>query len=86
MFVIRKIFKDSVEYNLSIGNHYDLVDKERSPEEFNLIDENTYESPDMIYAYIVYAGGSKIEPLYNTQQNYIMNEDGGLFANVSKKK
>lgn len=34
MFTLRKITKTGVEMNFDLGNHYTLITKERSPEEF----------------------------------------------------
>ena len=34
MFALRKITKDGLEMNFSLGDHYTLVTKDRSPKEF----------------------------------------------------
>lgn len=83
MFVLRKVFKDGVESNTCIGNSYIVVDKEKSLEEFNRsFDVFGYDNYDLIYGFISYDEGKEVIPLYNTQKNYIMNGNGGLFANI----
>jgi hypothetical protein len=51
MFALRKITKDGLEMNFSLGDYYSLITKERSPEEFEdkMKDHPNY---DEAYAFI----------------------------------
>jgi hypothetical protein len=51
MFILRKITKTGVEMNFDLGNHYTLITKERSPEEF---EKGVKDHPfyDDIYAFV----------------------------------
>lgn len=94
MFVLRKITGSGIQSNICLNKVYNLIiyhpnvssHKHSNDEEFI----RTLELPefkdlerDKIYGFIIYEEGSKIEPLYKAQKNYIVMSDGNTFANIS---
>ena len=96
MFVLRKFNGKGLESNQSLGDSYHIVYRETQYEEFcrsfkawcgkdHVADGDT-EATDITkrcYALIIHMEGRKIIPLYKTQENYIMTENGRTFANVT---
>lgn len=82
MFTLRKITKDGLEMNFSLGDYYSLITKERSPEEFEdkMKDHPNY---DEAYAFIYWK--DEILPLYKNQYNYIVSENGTTYSNLTYK-
>lgn len=83
MFILRKITKTGVEMNFDLGNHYTLITKERSPEEF---EKGVKDHPfyDDIYAFVGWKE-EEILPLYKNQKNYIVFENGTTYSNLTYK-
>lgn len=67
--------------NFELGSVYSLVLKERAPEEF---DKEMRSNPlyDKIYGFITYHDG-EVLPLYITQKNYIISENGVTYSNLT---
>ncbi len=82
MFALRKITNDGLEMNFSLGDSYTLVIKDRSPKEFEdkMKDHPFY---DKAYAFIYCK--DEILPLYKTQKNYIVSENGTTYSNLTYK-
>lgn len=51
MFALRKITKDGLEMNFSLGDYYSLITKERSPEEF---EDKMKDHPNYDEAYVLF--------------------------------
>lgn len=89
MFILRKITgRDGVQINISLGESYTLVSEIDTKLEFDKTMNEFYkEYPerDKIYGFVTGEGGRGIHPLYNTQQNYIMTENGETFSNITPK-
>lgn len=88
MYTLRKIFQDGTQHNFYLGYSYGYVNKEESPEEFKKLIDELLSSPDdgnrvKIYAFVIPENGSTSFALFKNGANYIMNEKGGTFANVS---
>jgi hypothetical protein len=83
MFTLRKITKTGVEMNFDLGNHYTLITKERSPEEFEEGVKN-YPFYDDTYAFISGKDG-EILYLYKDHKNYIVSENGTTYSNLTYK-
>lgn len=69
--------------NFDLGNHYTLITKERSPEEFEK-GVKDYPFYDDIYAFISWKEG-EILYLYKDQKNYIVSENGTTYSNLTYK-
>ena len=82
MFALRKISSNGGEINFDLGDYYVLITKERSPEEFEdkMKDHPSY---DKTYAYNYCK--DEILPLYKTQKNYIVSENGTTYSNLTYK-
>lgn len=90
MYTLRQITKEGVQANLALGNHYAVVTKHSSPEAFERIYKDAYDSQDMVlekginpdcYAMIQ----SDLQPfifLRNGEDNYIMTDSGKTFAKI----
>lgn len=88
MFVLRQIDSNNRESNVCIGERYNFISKEICPEEFEKLESSFFDKvyePGVVYAFVCFNAGVGILPLFKSQRNYIMNENGGLFANVSSK-
>ena len=88
MFVLRQVDSKNRESNCCIGDKYNFISEEICPEEFKKLENDFFNQvydDGVVYAFICFNDGSGILPLFKTQRNYIMNENGGLFANVSFK-
>lgn len=82
MFALRKITNDGLEMNFSLGDSYTLVTKDRSPKEFEdkMKDHPFYDKANaFIYC------KDEILPLYKTQKNYIVSENGTTYSNLTYK-
>lgn len=89
MFTLRKINGKGMEMNFFLGDEYNIIYKERHPEEFEAFVKTVGLDPDtarQCYGYVTHADGSKHQCLYKKQQNYIMTTDGKTFANVTLKQ
>ena len=83
MFILRKISGNGVEINISLGESYNLINKENHPEEFDrAVEEGLVISDSIIYGYIATNNGG-IYPLSSKQQAYIMTESGKTFDNLT---
>jgi hypothetical protein len=88
MFALRQINREGLESNLSLGNRYNIVHRDRHPERFKEALGNTVTHPDQekVYAILIYDGGTDSYPLYEGQYYYIMTESGRTFDNVTMRK
>lgn len=89
MFILRRITSDNVEINTCLNDDYVLIEKEKSPVEFEetlktLDFENDKDWIADIYGFISYDEGS-IMPLYIKSQYYVMASDGRTFDNITRK-
>lgn len=82
MFTLRKITNDGLEMNFSLGDSYTLVTKERSPKEF---EDKMKDHPFYDKAYALIYCKDEILPLYKTQKNYIVSENGTTYSNLTYK-
>lgn len=83
MYTLRKITEGKLETNINIGNSYVVV-TEQSKEEYdrtNQLFENQY--VDLAYAFISFADGKQVVPLFKNQGNFILTENGILFENLT---
>lgn len=86
MFVLRKITGSGIQSNICLNKVYNYFNTESNPEEVKKtlqLKQFKESESDKIYGFVVYDEGSKIEPLYMAQQNFIMMSDGKTFANIS---
>lgn len=88
MFTLRKIFKDGIQSNTYLGSSYNYIGKEESPTEFERAINTLLDTPndgerEGIYAFVTPEDGSTLYALFKSGSNYIMNEKGKTFANVS---
>lgn len=87
--VLRTTF-NGYEVNIELGPEYHLIDGERCPDEFKKCCEeefgdNIKDYIDKCYAFIFNRNGANSIPLYKGQGNYILNESGGLFKDLTYK-
>lgn len=100
MYTLRRIASTGVEMNHYLGKAYTVVDKEKSPEQFErdyqLLMESTWEmplnhdqprvrEPENVYALVGNEDGSKIFCLYNNQKAYILAPNGSTVSNLTQK-
>lgn len=98
MFILRKITKERLVSNKSLGESYNYICRETNYKEFSDtykilfgeshvadLDENSDSFSVKCYAFIIYNDGKDIDPLYKGQWNYIMTDTGKTFDNVSYK-
>ena len=86
MFILRRILKDGVQINTSLGEDYVLVRRVENKDEFERAVKLWSESDtEDVYALITYDEGQKIMPLYNGGNYYIMSENGSTFDNVTQR-
>lgn len=92
MFVLRKINGSGIQSNICLNKVYNLVnnyDVEQFQRAYSAFTHGATPTDDCseekIYAFIIYDEGSRIEPLYKAQKNFIMMSDGKTFANISYK-
>lgn len=85
MFILRKISGSGVEMNFNLGDSYTLITKEHNKKEFKeMAEKNKAMQDPIIYGFVAYDNG-KLLYLSSQQENYIMTENGGTFANVCLK-
>lgn len=89
MYTLRKIIKNQEECNFNLGDYYSLVEKSKNPERFEIDFEMFFNNQppyteDICYAFITSEKG-KMEPLWESQKNYIMTSEGKTFSNLSLK-
>jgi len=97
MFILRQIAENGTETNSPIGDEYTLIQEITSPEEFEEIFNRVLGRPtnmeksddprgaDKIYGFLEIGYSENTIPLYYTDVNYIMTEEGKTFANVSRR-
>lgn len=86
MFILRRISKDGLEINTSLGSYYVLVYAETNKNEFeDTIKLWSEEDRAGIYAIITYNDGADIMPLYDGSNYYIMTGEGKTFDNITKR-
>jgi hypothetical protein len=95
MYTLRRITKEDLESNTSLGNEYSLINRETNYEKFRetffkvFNEECTADSDNTFakecYGFVVSQVGEKIHPLYKKQWNYIMTESGKTFSNLTYK-
>lgn len=88
--VLRTVFSDNYQVNTDLGGEYHKIDKESCPEKYNecakeCFGENMKDYVDQCYAFIVNRLGSNTIPLYTGHENYILNDKGELFDNLTYK-
>ena len=87
--ILQKKFSDGYEVNTYLGDEFHRVDKESCPEKFNecakeCFGENIKDYIDKVHTFIFHRrGGGKSIPLYIGHDNYILNDWGDLFKNLS---
>lgn len=83
MFILRKVEKDGIEINQTIGEFYFYISKEKSPESFeHHRKHNNFDKSENLYGFIILELGKAL-PLFSVTENYIMTESGKTFANIS---
>jgi hypothetical protein len=88
--ILQTRFKNGYEVNISLGTEYHVVDKERSPDPFaecvkECFGENAKDFVDICYLFIVARNEHGTIALYRGHENYILNDNGGLFNNMTYK-
>ena len=85
MFILRKCSDFTAQENQVLGDYYQLITEKdyKTFEQIHLLHEHEFES-DNVYAFILADG--EVIPLYEDHDNYIVNESGKTFANISKSK
>jgi len=87
--ILRTYNKEKVQSNQYLGNFYQVVDKERSPEAFKEAADVTFGKSlphfeDDLYSLIQIAGTYPI-PLYKGFEYTILNERGEVFDDLTFK-
>ena len=72
MYSLRTISKDGTQSNVVLGNVYDLIIEQISPEAFNKICNDFGHSDSNIYAFVWYKEYQCVQPLFKDQKAYMM--------------
>jgi len=89
MYTLRKVIEGQEECNFNLGNYYSLIEESKFPKHFEQTFEMVFNNcppytDDKCYAFVTSEKG-KVEPLWLSQKNYIMTENGKTFSNLSIK-
>lgn len=102
MFILRVIIKtksgtvgnpdsgktDYLETNQVLGDSYNLIHKDHTPEEFErVLSLPEYKDSGLeehAYAFLTYNNGRDIRPIYRNQDNYIMTGEGKTFSHIKE--
>lgn len=87
MYTLRRVTISNEEINIYLGRSYTVTHKQWSSESFEkdyktLFDAQS-ETHSKCYAFVHYDGN--IQPLYESEGNFIMTENGKTFNNLSYK-
>jgi hypothetical protein len=83
MYTLRKITGSGVEINISLGEGYTFITKERNPNEFKDMMKTLAVDDDCFYGFVTDSKG-EVNLLSNHQKAYIM-EYGHTIDNVSQR-
>lgn len=85
MFILRKTHNaKKIETNIFLGDRYDLVTKECNPEEYEKWSYHLYNQIEpIVYGFIIYDNGAKIQDLCCHYANLIMTDSGNIFSDLT---
>lgn len=97
MYTLRTI-QNNIQTNECLGKSYHLIERHTNYDEFCKafeifhskkhvadLDNESDEFSKQTYAFIIFNNGSDLIPLYKNRRNYIMNESGKTFSNLTFK-
>lgn len=93
--ILRKINSLKLESIINLGDKYTLVYRKYNYKEFSALfkdyfsedcGENNEEGLRKCYAFIEWNEGESKEPLFEDEKNYIMNDGGKTFDNITCRK
>lgn len=89
-FIYRSFDQNNAEFNKVIGSNYRIVKKEISLEEFKIKFKDHFQcdfkenDPDSkCYAFLIYEDGKETIALFSDRRNFIMNDSGKTFSNIT---
>lgn len=80
---VRKQGKDTLENNLVLGGHYNIIRKGLADEEFKRTTLECFKNEidaDKVFAYLIYDNGVGALPMYLSYEYYIMTDKGQTFS------
>lgn len=96
MYTLRKISENSLEFNKCLGKEYSLILFEKSPDQFWTTYDHLFIKSEMdqrpllkegqtpeCYGFIISEHGQEILPLFKSEKNYIVTNNGCTFSNIS---
>lgn len=87
MFTLRVILDDNSEFNTILGSNYSVVRREKTPEQYNILFERVFltkpEEDEKCYGFVISGNAKETIPLFINRCNYIMNENGKTFSNIT---
>jgi len=75
--VLQTTPKNGLESYTVIGDDFQIAHKIYCPEQFERVSKKLEFDPtalEQVFAFLIYAGGSEIKPLYNSQHNAILSD------------
>lgn len=84
MFALRTICPNYPVSNKCLGDEYSVVRIENK-KDFDVLLKSWSlgkDFEDLIFAFVVYNGGSESIPLYTTHQHFICNQNGSTFEKI----
>lgn len=90
MYTLRKITSKKIEFNQNLGESYSVFRKEKNEDAFlkMYVDFFQLEGQEKIevggcYAFVISEDAKETYPLFKEEQNYIVNNDGKTFSNLT---
>lgn len=87
MFTLRVVLSDKSEFNTIIGSNYTVVKRESTPDQYSILFERVFltkpQQDEICYGFVVSENAKETIPLFINRCNYIMNENGKTFSNIT---
>lgn len=90
MYTLRKITSKKIEFNQNLGESYSVFRKDKNEDAFlkMYVDFFQLEGQENIefgncYAFVISEGAKETYPLFKDEQNYIVNNEGKTFSNLT---
>lgn len=88
VMVLQSTFTNGSKGYTDLGKDFSIVEKEMSKDEFmevakKLFGENDTRHLPECYGFVFYRNGAETQPLYEGFDNYLLNDNGGLFKDIS---
>lgn len=86
MFILRTVTRngdDTLEQNLALGDHYNIIRKGVADQEFERTTKDVFKDSidaSRVFAYLIYERGSEVRPMYINDEYYIMTDTGKTFS------